>query len=514
MMGKRLFILPLLCLASVVIPAQSYLFEDIEYSALASGTAGSGDNAPFWFTSGRYGLSTRENYSGLFRAELHRSAETDSLHYWRVGYGLDLASPIYKNSGYFCIQQAYFDLEWKMLRLSIGQKERPLEFRGAYSTTNDIVDPFPAPVLSMGGLTSGNNARPIPQVRLEMPRFWAIPGTKGFFSFKAHLAFGWYTDARWQRENNDGTRNVYTSGSKYHSKALFLKFGNEERFPLILSGGIEMSAQFGGWGYNLRKRETGEYYDEDMNDGIKSYWNAFIPGGGDSTDGADYSNASGNHLGSWHARLEWKDKKWSVAAYYEHQFEDHSQMFWQYAWNDMLLGFEANLPKNPFVSSLVYEYLTTKDQSGPVYHDHTDALPDQVSARDDYYNNAVYGSWQHAGNVMGVPVLISPLYNNDGSLFVYHNRVKAHHVGLCGEPCSQFSWRFLYTHEKSWGTYKYPTTDPLCGNFYLVEATWKPRRVRGLSLTGSYGHNDGTLLGNSNGAMLTLRYSGWINSTH
>ena len=133
---------------------------------------------------------------------------------------------------------------------------------------------------------------------------------------------------------------------------------------------------------------------------------------------------------------------------------------------------------------------------------------------DNYYNNTVYGSWQHAGHVMGIPTLISPLYNNDGSLSVYHNRVKAHHVGLCGEPCSQFAWRFLYTHDKSWGTYDTPTKDPLYGNFYLVEATWKPRRVRGLSITGSYGHNDGTLLGESNGAMLTLRYSGWLNSTH
>ena len=496
--------------------AQHYMFEDIQYSASASGTAGGGDEAPFWFTANRYGLSTRENYSGLFRVELHRNAETDSLHFWRVGYGLDLASPIYKNSGYFCIQQAFFDLEWSMLRLSVGQKERPLEFRGPVATSSDVTDPLASsfPVLSMGGLTSGINARPVPQVRLEMPRFWAIPGTKGFFSFKAHIAFGWYTDGRWQRENNDETANVYTSGSRYHSKALFLKFGNEKRFPLVLSGGIEMSAQFGGHAYNLRRREDWSLFDMDLNDGIKGYLHAFIPSGSDATDGADYANVEGNHLGSWHARLEWKDKKWSVAGYLEHQFEDHSQMFWQYAWNDMLLGFEANLPRNRFLSSLVYEYLGTTDQSGAVYHDHTAALPDQVSARDDYYNHMIYGSWQHSGHVMGVPLILSPLYNNDGTLGTYHNRVKAHHIGLAGEPCLQLSWRFLYTHEKSLGTYKQPTADPLYGDFFLLEATWRPRFARGLSITGSYGHNGGDFLGQSDGGMLTVRYSGWINSTH
>ncbi|MBP5484409.1 MAG: hypothetical protein J6X76_00845, partial [Bacteroidaceae bacterium] len=75
-------------------------------------------------------------------------------------------------------------------------------------------------------------------------------------------------------------------------------------------------------------------------------------------------------------------------------------------------------------------------------------------------------------------------------------------------------WRFLYTHEKSLGTYKQPTTDPLYGDFFLLEATWRPRFARGLSFTGSYGHNGGDLLGSSDGGMLTVRYSGWLNSTH
>jgi hypothetical protein len=115
---------------------------------------------------------------------------------------------------------------------------------------------------------------------------------------------------------------------------------------------------------------------------------------------------------------------------------------------------------------------------------------------------------------MGVPLIISPLYNDDGSLRTRHNRVKGHHIGLAGSPCSQLSWRFLYTHEKSLGTYLNPTIDPLYGDFFLLEATWRPRFARGLSITGSYGHNGGDLLGQSDGGMLTLRYSGWLNSTH
>lgn len=513
MIKKRILVSLMVCFSVSVLLAQSYLFEDIEYNVSASGTAGSGRVAPFWFTSNRYGLSTKENYSGLFRVGICRSAETDSLHFWRVGYGLDIASPIYSGSGYFCIQQAYFDLEWKMLRLSLGQKERPLEFRGLHSTSNKIDAGEIFPVLSIGNLVSGINTRPLPQVRLEMPRFWSIPGTKGFVSLKAHISFGWYTDSKWQRERNAGSGELFTTGSRYHSKAVFLKFGNEEKFPLLLSGGCEMSAQFGGMAHNLRKREDGRYYDENLNNGIKGYWHAFIPGGGDSNDGAIYSNVEGNHIGSWHARLEWKKRDWGVAAYYEHMFEDHSQLFFQYAWNDMLLGLEVTLPCNRVLNTLVWEYLNTMDQSGPVYHDHTATVPDQISARDNYYNHHIYGSWQHAGYLMGTPLLISPLYNSGTAITTLHNRVRAYHVGLSGSPVKNLSWRFLYTHEKSLGTYREPLTDPQYGNYYMLEATWTPHFVRGLSITATYGHNGGDLLGNSDGGMLTIRYTGKINST-
>ena len=67
MIKKRILVSLMVCFSVSVLLAQSYLFEDIEYNVSASGTAGSGRVAPFWFTSNRYGLSTKENYSGLFR---------------------------------------------------------------------------------------------------------------------------------------------------------------------------------------------------------------------------------------------------------------------------------------------------------------------------------------------------------------------------------------------------------------------------------------------------------------
>ena len=473
------------------------LGEDIQYGFSLRGTSGGGDNAPFWFTNNRYGLGAVDNHTVLARAYIKRDAEADSLRFWRIGYGADLAAG-YGNQSEFNVQQLYLDVQWKMLRLSLGQKERPSELKNAE--------------LSTGGMTLGINARPLPQVRLEMPEFWSVPGTKGWFAFKAHIAYGIYTDNRWQRNWNDGTNCIYTKNSLFHSKALLMKIGNVKKFPRTLTWGLEMACQFGGTGYNEIS-----YTGERIEDGVKlggNIFKAFVPSGGDINDDA-FTNAAGNHVGSWHVRLDWTDKKWSVGAYMDHLFEDHSQIGMQYGfWKDMLLGVEVNLPENRYVSTVVYEHNGTKNQSGPIYHDATPENPQQISARDSYYSNHVYGAWQHGGFVMGNPLILSPMYNAylglPGELYNYFNRLSAHHVGLKGNPTPELSWRAMYTYEKNWGSYDKPVMDPLKGHFLLLEATYKPKKLRGWGFGAAYGHNHGSLLGKSNGAMLTVSYDGWI----
>ena len=473
------------------------LVEDVQYGVSLRGTGGGGDNAPFWFTNNRYGLGPVENNTFQARAYIKRDAETDSLMSWRIGYGADVAAG-YGNQSEFCIQQLFLDVQWKVLRLSVGQKQRPSEFKNEE--------------LSSGGMTLGINARPIPQVRLEMPDFWIVPGTKGLFAIKGHITYGIYTDNRWQRNWNAGTNNLYTQNSLFHSKALFMKIGNEKKFPLTLKGGLEMACQFGGKGYNLVS-----YQGEKIGQGVDlggNIFRAFVPSGGDVND-YTVTNASGNHIGSWHLRLDWTQKDWRVGGYMDHLFEDQSQMFMQYGfWKDMLLGLEVNFPKNNFVSSLVYEHIGTMNQSGPLYHDATVENPQQISANDSYYNNHVYGSWQHGGFVMGNPVILSPMYNEymgmNGFLNNYFNRVNAHHVGIKGNPSDRLSWRMLYTYEKNLGAYDHPVKDPLKGHFLLMEAVYKLKQIKGLSIAAAYGHNHGSLLGKANSAMLTVSWDGWI----
>lgn len=508
-MRKKIILL--LAILPLIAKAQfSRLGEDVYYEGNITSAFSGGDYAPFWFTSNKYGLSSHKNNYGYIRGIIQRNAMTDSLRNWRIGYGADIAVAVGMESKHFIIQQLYTDIQRKALRLSLGQKERPLELKNQ--------------ALSSGAMTTGINARPLPQIRLEIPDFLTIPGTKNWLAFKAHLAYGWYTDNAWQRKfNNNDTRFLYTTGSLYHSKAAFVRIGNTEKFPLTVTGGLEMSCQFGGTGYNIRQRagfDNPIAEKTSLLNGFKSFWNAFIPGGSDPNDGDIYANREGNQLGSWHLRTDYHGKSWSVAFYLEHFFEDQSQMFWQYGWKDMLYGVEINLPKNSFLSTLVYEHIGTMDQTGAIYHDHTDNIPEQISGCDHYYNHHIYGAWQHSGYVMGNPLLSSPIYNDrfgngrfSHNLMVYHNRINAHHIGLSGQPTKEWEWRILYTHEKSLGSYYFPTPNPQNANYLMTEVSYKPHWMKGLNIIASYGHNNGEIIGNSNGGMLSISYRGLFNKT-
>lgn len=495
-----LFVGCIFCLSS---QAQlSRLGEDVQYGAILSGQAGDGDYSPFWQTANRFGLGNHENNSGFVRAYIKRDTENDSLYRWRMGYGVDLVAPFGYTSHFVC-QQAYAELQIWDFRISIGQKERISELKN--------------PLLSTGGMTMGMNARPIPQIRLEFPDFYVIKKTKNWIALKGHLAYGMYTDNRWQRDFTSNDPNIpYTTGTLYHSKAGFLRIGNLEKFPLQITGGLEMVCQFGGTKYNrLYLTPEGNYQAiHNKKVGIKEFVQAFIPTGSDESDTFN-PNVMGNHLGSWLGRIDYIDKNWGVSFYVEHFFEDHSQLGWDFAWKDMLYGAEVSFPKNPVIGTVLYEFNRTTDQSGPVFkYSKTELVPTSVGGVDDYYCHGNFGAYQHAGHVLGNPTILSPIYNKNHWIYCYDNRVKVHHIGIMGQPHRDLTYRALFTHERSWGTYLHPHTNPKSGQFWMVEATYKPQRLHGFGITASYGQNHGELLGKSKGGMLTISYSGWINKTY
>lgn len=506
-MSKSTFITIALCAVSALCKAQGTdlgrLGHNIQIDLQSTTTAGGGNYAPLWLSSNRYGLSSVETAWNFERAAIHRDMAADSTRKWRLGYGADIAI-MFGGEQTVCLQELYIEAAWKRLYITLGSKQHPLTLERNTK-------------LSSGGMSYGINARPIPQIRIGADYF-SIPFTHGWWQWKGHLSFGWMTDGAWQksivrRNGHLGEASKFgrrTEGTLYHEKAMYWKIGKRQVFPLELEVGLQWATEFGGKAYSFEGRNNP--YSQtvngvSMNSGLKGYMNALLVAGSDVTDG-NISNTEGNHVGSWVAALTWHGKGWSVKAYAERYFDDISQLGFIYGISDHLVGIDISLPHNPFVSNFAFEHINTREQSGAVYHDYSQNIPDKMNGRDNYYNHHIYTGWQHYGMSMGSPLITSPLYNAsfgaEGHLSFYNNRMWAWHIALSGNPTAGLDWRLLMTFTRNWGTYMIPFSDPTDQTYLMLEAGYGPKQWKGWSGRVSIGIDRGDMIGNNTGAQLTV----------
>lgn len=486
------------------------LGDGLEYRLETSGSL-SNRKTPLWLNANKYGLSSLEKQNGYLRGCLLRPLSTDNAHHWGIGYGVDVAVP-YHFTSKLVVQQAFAEVRWLHGVLSVGAKEYPMELKNQ--------------TLSSGSQTLGINARPVPQVRLALPEYWTLPILNGWLQMKGHIAYGKFTDQNWQHDFTQ-RKTKYSDGVLYHSKAGYLRIGNEGFFcPLSVELGLEMAAQFGGTPYAPDSK--GKMIPMKTEGGLKGLWHAFMPGGKEESDGI-YANASGNLLGSWIMRINYDADTWKLGIYADHFFEDDSQMLmmdyngygegkdWQvkksrryfmYSFKDNMLGVEVNIKYGRWLRNVVLEYLYTKYQSGPYNHDHTVNIPDHLAGVDDYYNHRNYLGWQHWGQVMGNPLYHSPLYNNDGMIEVKNNRFIAYHLGFDGEPYDRLAYRALLTYQKGWGRYVWPFTKAHHNVSTMLEGCYHFNK--GWSLKAAYGMDFGSeeMLGHNAGFQLTVSKQG------
>lgn len=486
----------------------------LHYQLTWQGSTASG-KSPLWFTANRYGLSTLKPTNGYVRAAMMRPLECDSDRRWGIGYGIDLALPTGFTSQ-FVVQQAFIEARWLYGVVTIGAKEQPMELKDNR--------------LSSGSQTLGINARPVPQVRLSLPEYWILPFTGRWLRLKGHVAFGKTTDDTWQHDFTQG-QNRYTKGVLFHSKAGYLMIGKPEQLPFSLELGLEMACQFGGKSFIRQGNQMVEIKNQS---GLRSFWNAFFPGGSDATDGK-FVNKEGNHLGSWVARFNYDNAQWGLSCYADQYFEDNSSMihinkngwgkgadahkqvrskYFAYDFKDWMLGAELRLKATPWLRKLVAEYLYTKYQGGPVYHDHTANINEHICGRDSYYNHYLFTGWQHWGMTMGNPLYMSPLYNTEGTVEVKNNRFVAWHFGAEGSLQNGLDYRLLATYQKGYGTYYDFYPDPKEDFSLMLEARYtcpEGMRFAGWSVTGAFGLDAGKLYGNNIGGQITLSKSGIFN---
>lgn len=485
----------------------------VEIRSEAQVTASSGDYTPLWLNANRYGLSSLDKTNGYLRLGAFMPVEADTTRRWTWGFGADVAV----TEGYtsrFVVQQAYADVRWQRLLLTAGSKEQPMELKNQQ--------------LSSGSQTFGINARPVPQVRLSLPDYWQLPGLAGWLALKGHLAYGMTTDDGWQKDFALETERR-TEHTLYHSKAAYFRIGPRN---VTFELGLEMACQFGGKTFN-HLNENGYREDIENQSNLEAFFHALIPGGSDPSDGS-FLNKEGNHLGSWVMRLNIDQPRWNLGLYADQFFEDHSQMFhisfngyglgeekgerkksryFIYDFKDWMLGAELKLKEGTWLQHVVAEYLYTKYQGGPVYHDHTGNINENICGRDKYYNHGSFTGWQHWGQVMGNPLYRSPLYNDQGLIYVLNNRFVAWHLGLDGRPLPSLYYRVLATWQRGYGTYEAPFPDPQENVSLMAETTYcfpASSVLKGWSVKGAFGLDSGKLLGNNTGFQLTVARKGWM----
>ncbi len=488
---RRFFILIVFLMTLLSVKAQDERSDTLLISATLQQSVSSGEHSPFWLTANKQGLSSIDKGFGFFEVSAIKKIDDDKRFSW--GAGVDLAVP-WKFTSQFVIQQLYAEAKYRCLDLSIGSRNYRSEIRDSE--------------LSSGSLVFSGNARPVPQVRLGIFEYEPLKFTKDWVSIKGYLSYGKFTDSSWQ-EHWAAPGSRYETGALLCSRGFWLKGGDEKRFPLVFEFGLDMATQFSGTIYNLEWYNAGgESHTLKMPSGIKAWLKGLIPLSGDKgTIDTEYNNIEGNTIGAWDFSLSWNPAAdWKVKAYWQHMFEDHSMMLVQYPWKDGLWGVQGWLPENPFLSSVVFEFLYSKYQSGPVYNDTCQEVPEQVSGVDNYYNHELYPGWMHWGMGIGNPFSISPIYNADHILTFYANRNISYHVGLKGSPMAGLNWRVLLSNTRSWGNYYEPYPEVRKMWNFLAEVKWRPAKMRNLECQASVAFDRGDLVGNNFGVMVGVRY--------
>lgn len=460
--------------------------DTVVYRASTRAAFASGDYTPFWLVSNIHGLGAPELNNGYVRGEIFKGMSSDKRFDW--GAGADITGA-WNLPAPFAIRQLFAELHYRKIWVSIGSRNYHNEY-------NDRK-------LSTGDLLFSDNAMAIPQVRIGSYGYAPIWGTKGWLSTKLYLSYGMFTDSRWMEHwvEPGGDR---TSGVLFCGKGLSFRIGNREKFPLTFDVGIEMGTQFSGTVYKEGKKIK-------MPSGFIDWIKAIVPlSGGESTPEGEQTNIQGNMTGEYSMNTVYSPAPgWTIRAYWEHYFEDHSQMTFEYGWwKDGLWGLELSFPENKFVRKFVFEYVSTADQTGAVNNDATPEVPSQVSGRDGYYTHYLYGAWQNWGMTIGSPLAISPLYNRNHLMTLLNTRFHAYHLGLEGRPSKSFNWRFLLTFSRNYGTYWRPLSEIMDNCSGLAEISYHPKFLKGWFANCALAWDKGKLLGNNFGGMISIGYEG------
>jgi len=211
-------------------------------------------------------------------------------------------------------------------------------------------------------------------------------------------------------------------------------------------------------------------------------------------------------LGSRVLGIDVKLKNYLTGLYYQTIFEDgsgRSEIFNP----DGLWGFYLrSKDKDRTVTNVLYEFLHTTYQSGPV-HDITG--PVILKGNDNYFDNFIYRSgWSYYKYTIGTPMITSPVYNTDSSYMIENNRVIAHHVGIEGNLTEKIRYKTMFTYSINMGRYSKPYDNNRNQASALANISFPVNMKVPFRVSATLAADKGTMYGDNIGIFLSLIKTG------
>jgi len=386
----------------------------------------SGEDLPFWMTSNQNGIYTLHNSSYmLFQAGLNRSLDRDTLKKWGYTYGANMVYGLAGSSN-FQPNEYWLGFRFQQLILKAGAQSDPIIY-GGLSSTN-------------GNMYRSRNARPVPGLSLSTNGYIPFLFAKKWFSWRFLYEEGILKDKQYITDAHLHHKNLHFRAAL--SPSLSLSLGLEH---YVFWGGVSpVDGQLPEWSQYLR------------------YVTGFAGGTGASQN--DKDNSSGNQLGSYNLEIKKEWSNISTTFYFNHPYDDRSGMELDNL-RDGLWGIHlAKSNKNSFITDVVYEYLNTRNQSGRVYP-HSSPTPDnptRITGRggDNYFNHGIYRSgYTHYQHMMGSPVFIPTIGEDDVSKGFERSRLWMHHFGISGSLGNGLYWKSLATWSRDFDRFIFTNLD-------------------------------------------------------
>jgi len=240
-----------------------------------------------------------------------------------------------------------------------------------------------------------------------------------------------------------------------------------------------------------------------------NYFRIFLGKSGSSTASwSDQENTLGNHILSQNLGLDVKLKVIDISFYWQNITEDPPTKFIDNTPNveDGLWGMSVRIPNFMPLNHLVFEYLSTTDQSGP-WGDLDGVI---YGGGDSYYTNgAIPNGWTYRGMTIGNPWLTSPKYNQDESTSTTNDVVRLYYFSGTG-AIRTINYRLTLAYSKNYGLPR-AIYDSYKKQFsWQLETSSPVTFLKNTRMSLGISGDRGAMYGNNLAVILGVSYSGFF----